>query len=759
MSERQGLSSAPKLEADRHRTSPHLRWQLNRHQDQIHGEAGIPNRRRVMRRLNAFILLTLLLTSCDRQVEPPVTPTFSAARLPTLVPTTTPPTPLPRTTMTPPPSPPPSDTPYPTTIPAPSEEQYEVVELQMVDAQDGWAIFVLGDRVYADRYWLGRTTDGGQTWINITPPAFDALRSDTYPGRLNGSLTVSVLDSQTAWAHLSYFESLAGYDVPSVVWRTDDGGRSWQTLPAPLDCKRFRVGCTPASLQFVDRQHGWMHMSLFGRNYLDYAFYHTIDGGETWERMPKFELAAGGANYLFDPIFVDANFGWKLAPSYWFVTIGEMKDSGLIWSEITRDGGYRWQELHLPLPLGLLEAAAARQIPDTQTVKIEYSFVPMGSNVVRILVSLRADYYEPPFFSAYYFSADEGRSWKPLSRVGDTFFLNQEAGWRLADTDTMALEQSTDGGVSWLAYPQEWVSLEWNKGVGSLVHMTEGGTNRIEIPWVFLDDELWPGQELRLESLHMETVMTGWGQEVGGVTVCTGDGAHTWSPCQPPDEGVLPAEADMSETKTIWSPSQPLPQELFHGGDIPARLQSKIDHGRQFEIYIESEYGYSPFRYSCSSRVIERLGSGMLGVARRCTVIYPIEYYQDYGFDEGFWFYDYYVLFDEGESRIWPNVVSMDFIDEHVGWRLLDLLNGFFRLEETKDGGETWTAVKTVAWTGEIEFVNADEGWSIAREPALRGVPTYQLTPDLFREAVLLHTIDGGQSWQEIDPVVGQSPE
>jgi photosystem II stability/assembly factor-like uncharacterized protein len=628
----------------------------------------------------------------------------------------------------------------------------------MVDAQDGWAIFekrISGDR----QYWLGHTIDGGQTWINVTPPAFDALRLETSSLALDPYLRVSFLDSESAWAYPSYFASTATYDVPSVIWRTEDGGHSWQTLKVPVDCKGWRVGCFPASLHFVDRHHGWLRMSLFGRNYLDYAFYRTVDGGETWDRMPKFELAAGGANFLFDPVFIDSDFGWKLAPSYWDATIGEMKDGGLSWSEITQDGGYTWHMLHLPLPPGLLEAAATLGIPDTQTIKIEYSFVPLGSNVLRILVSLRAEDYETPFFSTYYFSADEGRSWNPLSRLGDTFFLNKETGWRLDDPTTMALEKTINGGVSWLAYPQESLSLEWKNGVSSLVLATDGGRNVTEILWVFLDDELWPGQSLRLESLHMGTGMTGWGQEVGGATVCTGDGAQTWSPCQPPEEGVLPVEADMSETKAIWSPSEPLPHELFHGEDIPAGLQSRIDHGRQFETYIEPEYGYSPFRYSCSSQGVDRLGREKIGIPRLCTIIYPIDYHLDFGFDEGYWFYHYYVLNEAGEIRIWPNVVSMDFTNEQVGWRLVDLQNGFFRLEETEDGGETWSSIKTVAWTGEVEFVNQDEGWVIAREPAIRGVPTYQHTPDLFREAILLHTIDGGLSWQEIDPIVGQSPE
>ena len=626
----------------------------------------------------------------------------------------------------------------------------------MVDARNGWAVFERGDS-RDGQHWLGRTTDGGKIWINVTPPTCNALRSDTFSLTLDGYLRVSVLDSETAWAYPSYSASMATYDVPSVIWRTEDDGRSWQTLPVPVDCKAWRVGCFLASLQFVDRRHGWLRMSLFGRNYLDYAFYRTVDGGETWDRLPKFELASGGANFLFDPVFVNADFGWKLAPSYWFATIGEMKENGLSWSEITRDGGYSWHMLHLPLPPGLVEASATRQIPDTQTIEIDYSFLPTGSNVVRILASLSAKDDESPFFSTYYFSADQGRSWKPLSRAGDTLFLNQETGWRLADTNTMTLEQSTDGGATWLAYPPESVSLEWNKGVGSLVHSTEGGANRTEIQWVFLEDELWPGQGLRLESLHMETALNGWGEEVGGATMCTADGARTWQPCQPPAETIQPAEADIPATEGAWSPDQPLPHELFQGGEIPTRLQTEIDKSSGFPIHID-EWS-KPYRYHCSSQSVDSLAGNMVGVARRCVIIYPAEYHPkfdpDYGYQDGYWFYNSYVLLGNGESVLWPNVVSMDFIDNQVGWRLLDLQNGFFRLEETADGGETWTEVKTVAWTGEIEFVSADEGWSIAREPAIRGVPTYQHTPELFREAVLLHTTDGGWTWQEIQPVVG----
>jgi photosystem II stability/assembly factor-like uncharacterized protein len=79
-----------------------------------------------------------------------------------------------------------------------------------------------------------------------------------------------------------------------------------------------------------------------------------------------------------------------------------------------------------------------------------------------------------------------------------------------------------------------------------------------------------------------------------------------------------------------------------------------------------------------------------------------------------------------------------------------------YRLEVTEDGGETWREVKTVAWSGQLEFVSSEEGWTIAHQPPYRGVPDYLYIEDIFRPAVLLHTSDGGQTWQDIEPVVGK---
>ncbi len=62
------------------------------------------------------------------------------------------------------------------------------------------------------------------------------------------------------------------------------------------------------------------------------------------------------------------------------------------------------------------------------------------------------------------------------------------------------------------------------------------------------------------------------------------------------------------------------------------------------------------------------------------------------------------------------------------------------RLQQSTDGGLTWTTIKTVAWHSvQFDFINEQVGWAI-------------VTND---DAVsLVYTTNGGRSWVELDPVI-----
>jgi photosystem II stability/assembly factor-like uncharacterized protein len=95
---------------------------------------------------------------------------------------------------------------------------------------------------------------------------------------------------------------------------------------------------------------------------------------------------------------------------------------------------------------------------------------------------------------------------------------------------------------------------------------------------------------------------------------------------------------------------------------------------------------------------------------------------------------------DGGESwQFWSGVSSLDWLTSELGLRLTAGNADDFVLEKTTDGGLTWVKVKTVTWSGQLDFVSEQVGWAIARQG----------------DAVaLVFTIDGGKTWAELHPVV-----
>jgi photosystem II stability/assembly factor-like uncharacterized protein len=95
---------------------------------------------------------------------------------------------------------------------------------------------------------------------------------------------------------------------------------------------------------------------------------------------------------------------------------------------------------------------------------------------------------------------------------------------------------------------------------------------------------------------------------------------------------------------------------------------------------------------------------------------------------------------NSGESwQSWQETGGVDFISDLKGWRLSAKNNGEYNLEKTQDGGTNWTQVKTVQWKGSLDFVDEKVGWALVNSSDI---------------SALVHTIDGGQTWEEIKPVI-----
>jgi photosystem II stability/assembly factor-like uncharacterized protein len=174
-----------------------------------------------------------------------------------------------------------------------------------------------------------RTADGGRTWQDVTPPQTN----------FESWINLYPLDATTAWVaeQETFTQSRSGKDVPKTLYRTTDGGASWQKLRFP------DLSATLYSLTFVDRDHGWLigQEQVSGQSVT--RCFITADGGQTWQQLsvPISPTTATSTTLIAPQLqFVNAQTGWLSLPQ---------ASKGLY---VTHDGGHSWKTLPLPANLG-----------------------------------------------------------------------------------------------------------------------------------------------------------------------------------------------------------------------------------------------------------------------------------------------------------------------------------------------------------------------------------------------------------------------
>ncbi len=742
-------------------------------------------------RLAAGSILTVLLMSCGvggriapaaptATVMPAATETASATASPSPSPTVTA-----------------SATQAPEPTPTPASPVIHIVDLQMIDDQTGWGVFSKSHD--PKLFWqlgsyLGRTTDGGNTWLNITPPGTSEIWKE------GDNLQLTALDAKNAWV-LSACPGWKCNFYSPILWHTTDGGHTWQTISFYLPYFYPRV------VQFADEQHGWMRLETSsGMSQAADSLYRTRDGGITWEPIPGGEGGLAISGYY--PLFFNTDRGLTWSNPSWMNQDVSVKGNPVVnhWIKKSSDGGATWQWIPAPLPPEELNQGLWKP-NDIEHACWEFNntFVSLEPNVIGFLVKYSpCGMYGTGSLSAYQFSLDEGQTWNSLWSVGDSIHIDNMTGWQLSDQTTMALQMTTDGGRSWQPYPliqekgdvsgifvrlkvaaisQDAVWLHpperWSvepRGESSVIVFSEdAGVTAKEIVPTFLDSPYWPGRGLRLESLHMDSPTSGWAMVTGGDSVCTQDGGHTWQPCPPPTEATPAAGIAPMDLKGDLKLDEPISTELtalFPNGMVPVGLQSaleasnrkflqQVDKAADFMGYSKDDLlqGYSS-GYQCSTQRVDVMEAGKVGFARMCMIYYPGAFVSDGRYDLlGFfensnWYYYYYVLHDATGDTLWPWATSADFISEQAGWRqiALDDQGKFFEIQQTLDGGATWKDLDRVSWQAELEFASPTEGWAIAWPPQPQGSGSL---PGIYRDPALVHTSNGGRTWEIIKPVVG----
>ncbi len=150
-----------------------------------------------------------------------------------------------------------------------------LVQVQFTDSLHGWIV-----RNYLGQGGILKTVDGGRTWTFYMTP------QDFY--------------------RVSFLDSLNGFGVGAVtanLYRTTDGGRTW-LFRSQIDTYNDPEAW---ALSFVDTTNGWFFSIIFYQGDLSEAIYRTRDGGRSWQQE-----SVGLTRYINGAQMLDTLHGWAV---------------------------------------------------------------------------------------------------------------------------------------------------------------------------------------------------------------------------------------------------------------------------------------------------------------------------------------------------------------------------------------------------------------------------------------------------------------
>lgn len=193
-----------------------------------------------------------------------------------------------------------------------------------------------------NRYYFGstgggvwRTEDGGRSWENI---------SDGYFGGSIGAVEVAPSDPNVLYVGGGEKTVRGNVSYGTGLWKSEDAGRSWKSVGLNNSRHIPRIRVHP-------KNHDLVYAAVLGdlfKSSEERGLYRSKDGGKSWERILFVHADAGAIDLCMDPTnprILYAAF-WRVRREPWALSSGghgssiwKSTDGGETWTEITRNQG------------------------------------------------------------------------------------------------------------------------------------------------------------------------------------------------------------------------------------------------------------------------------------------------------------------------------------------------------------------------------------------------------------------------------------
>ena len=345
--------------------------------------------------------------------------------------------------------------------PTPDPFAFLFEDFDMKNSMTGWGTSWINNASGDPSHRLLHTADNGTIWLDVTRPEDRPAGFDQYFA-LDGDHAWVVNASQTSDAS-SYFPN---------IWRTTNGGLTWEQLESPVSYAFQPVGAY--SISFIDQQNGRLEVTKdVAAGTASYDVFETSDSGKHWKQL----LDEGSSTIYYGGEYLshlalpselenEKNSGcisYRELTAFFSNSQGVLQifcdDYLLIYH--SQDGGKSWGDPFVQKP----------SLPYQSLV----DFIDANTGWYRSLLGISSGTSKQV---ALYITHDGGKTWveinpridianldssqipdnNPVELLDDIHFFDSEMGVATSDfwNTYSLLLKTTDGGLTWSSWVPHW---------------------------------------------------------------------------------------------------------------------------------------------------------------------------------------------------------------------------------------------------------------------------------------------------------------